>query len=55
MFDQIADAVAPRYRALVLGAAYTGLRWGELAGLRVPRVDFLRRRIDVAEVLTEGR
>src|SRR5262249_47906448 len=34
-------------------AAYTGLRWGELAGLRVERVDFLRRRIDVAEILVE--
>jgi len=51
--DAIADAIAPRYRALVLAAAYSGLRWGELAGLRVARVDFLRRRIDVAEVLVE--
>jgi integrase len=37
----------------VLTAAYTGLRWGELTGLRVRRVDFLRRRVDVAEVLVE--
>jgi integrase len=49
----IAESIEPRYRALVLTAAYTGLRWGELAGLRVRRVDFLRRRIDVAEVLVE--
>ena len=28
-----------RYRALVLVAAYGGLRWGELVGLRVRRVD----------------
>lgn len=28
----IAEAIEPRYRALVLTAAYTGLRWGELAG-----------------------
>ena len=49
----LADAIEPRYRALVLCAAYTGLRWGELAGLEVRRVDFLRRRIDVASVLIE--
>lgn len=36
---------------LVLGL--TGLRFGELAGLRVRRVDLLRRRIEVAESLTE--
>jgi integrase len=39
----------------VLVAAYTGLRWGELAGLRVQRVDLLHRRITVAEQLTETR
>jgi hypothetical protein len=27
----VADAIPPRFRALVLVAAYTGLRWGELA------------------------
>jgi integrase len=36
-------------------AAYTGLRWGELAGLRVRRVDLLHRRITVAEQLLEVR
>ena len=40
----LADAIPRRYRALVLVAAYTGLRWGELAGLRVKRVDLLHRR-----------
>lgn len=49
----LADAVPARYRALVLTAAYTGLRWGELAGLRVERLDFLRRRIEVTEILIE--
>jgi integrase len=29
----------PRYRALVLVAAFGGLRWGELVGLRRQRVD----------------
>jgi len=36
-------------------AAYTGLRWGELAGLCVRRVDLLHRRITVAEQLLEVR
>ena len=43
----LADAIPPRFRALVMVAAYTGLRWGELAGLRVKRVDLLHRRITV--------
>ena len=30
----LAEAIGPRYRALVLVAAYGGLRWGELVGLR---------------------
>jgi integrase len=51
----LADAIRPRFRALVLVAAYTGLRWGELAGLRVKRVDLLHRRIIVAEQLLEVR
>jgi integrase len=51
----VADAIPPRFRALVLVAAYTGLRWGELAGLRVKRVDLLHRQITVAEQLLEVR
>jgi integrase len=33
--------------------AYTGLRWGELAALRVGRVDMLRRRLRIEESVTE--
>jgi len=51
----LADAIPPRFRALVLVAAYTGLRWGELAGLRIRRVDLLHHRITVAEQLLEVR
>ena len=40
-------------RALVLVLGFCGLRWGELAALRVKRVDLLRRRITVAESVTE--
>jgi integrase len=49
----LAQAIDPRFRALVLVAAYAGLRWGELVGLRVKRVDLLHGRITVAEQATE--
>ena len=34
--------------------AVLGLRWGEVAGLRVGRVDLLRRTLKVAEQVTRG-
>jgi integrase len=49
----LAEVIDPRFRALVLVAAYAGLRWGELVGLRVKRVDLLHGRITVAEQATE--
>ena len=49
----LADAMPPQYRTLVLVAAYGGLRWGELAGLRRGRVDTLRGRIRVAETAVD--
>lgn len=39
-----------QYRAMIL-LAYTGLRWGECSGLKVKRVDLLRRRLTVARDL----
>jgi integrase len=44
-----------RHRALVLVAAYGGLRIWELAGLRRRRVDLLRGTVDVAEIVVEAR
>jgi integrase len=44
----IADAIAPRFCVLVLLAAFCGLRWGELIGLR-------RRDVDVASGLIRVR
>jgi integrase len=44
---RLADAVGPEYRALVLVAAFCGLRRGELGGLRWSDVNMLKRRIDV--------
>jgi integrase len=48
----LADACGPEYRLMVLFLAYTGVRWGEMAALRVHRLDFLRRRALVAESVT---
>ncbi|MBM4515237.1 tyrosine-type recombinase/integrase [Rhodococcus hoagii] len=31
---------AGRYKSLILLLSYTGLRWGEAAGLRVSDIDF---------------
>jgi integrase len=43
------------HRLVVLVLAYCGLRWGELAALRSSRVDLMRRRIEVADAVTEVR
>jgi len=51
--SELAVAIDPRFRALVLTAAYTGCRFGELAGLRQTNLDLLRRTLTVAETLTE--
>jgi integrase len=48
----LADA-AGRFRLAVLVLAYCGLRWSELAALRVCRVDLMRCRLDIAEAMTE--
>lgn len=50
---ELAAAVGPAWETLVYTAAYTGLRWGELAGLRPGRVDVGRRTITVVEQLNE--
>ena len=44
---ELADTVDPRYRALVLLAAYGGLRRGELFGLRRRHVDLARGLVTV--------
>lgn len=53
----LADAVPVRYRAAVIAAAGLGLRQGELFGLTVDRVDWLRRtvRIDRQLVCVTGQ
>ncbi|WP_137120927.1 tyrosine-type recombinase/integrase [Segeticoccus rhizosphaerae] len=50
--EALADA-AGEWRTVILTLSFCGLRWGELAALRVKRVDTMRRRITVAESVTE--
>ena len=49
----LADAVGPRWRALVLLAAFCGLRFGELAALTLGRLDLLHGTVTVAESVSE--
>jgi integrase len=49
----LADAIQPRFRALIFMAGYSGLRWGELAALRLERLDLLRGSVDVRESFSE--
>jgi integrase len=49
----LADAIEPRYRALVLTATFTGLRLGELRALKRRRLDLLHATLHVAEQMQE--
>jgi integrase len=50
---RLADAIAPRYRALVLLATFGNMRWGELAGLRRRYLDLDGQRVRVVETVYE--
>jgi integrase len=55
--DEVASLVAAhaeRWRAFVLIAAYGGLRFGEIVGLRFEHVDFFRRKLRVEEAIVES-
>ena len=52
--ELLAEAMPDRYQSLPIVAAYTGLRWGELAGLLVGNIDMLRRRLTVRTSLIEA-
>ena len=45
---------SPR-QALILTASYAGLRWDEITGLRIQRLDLLRRTLTVTEAASEVR
>ena len=50
----LAEAIDPQYAAMVLTAAYTGLRFSELRALRVDRFEALRRIVRVSSSLVES-
>lgn len=50
---ELADEIDPRYRALVLAAAYTGARFGELAALDLDHFEPLRRSIRIERTLSD--
>jgi integrase len=47
------DPVFDQYRLVVLVLAYCGLRWSEVAALRVHCIDVDRRRLRIREAVTE--
>jgi len=49
----VADEITPHYRTLVLFAAYTGMRAGEIAALQVKHVDLLRKRVTVERAVAD--
>jgi integrase len=51
----LAEATDQRYRALVLLAMFSSLRWGELGGLRRCDIDLDARTVRVARQLNEPR
>ena len=50
---RLAEAIEPRYRALILLATFGNLRWGELAGLRRRNLDLGNRIVRVVETVYE--
>ena len=50
----LADALGPDYGAMAYLGTVLGLRWGECAGLRVGRLDFLRSTVTIAEQISRG-
>ncbi|HEX7354012.1 MAG TPA: hypothetical protein VF288_04180 [Mycobacteriales bacterium] len=51
--ERVAAAIEPRYRVLVVLAAWSGLRWGELAALSRQRIDRLHGVIQVEESMIQ--
>jgi integrase len=49
----LAEAIEPRYRALVLTMAFTGVRVGEATALRIGDIDLAKGQLRVAESASE--
>jgi integrase len=52
--ERLVEAMPDRWRAFVLVAAYSSLRFSELVGLRVDRLELPRNRLRVEEKITEA-
>lgn len=52
--DSLDEELAEPWATLAVTLAYTGMRWGEAIGLHVERVDWLRRRVHVLDVIGQG-
>lgn len=52
--ERLAGELGPKHAAMAYLGAVLGLRWGECAGLRVGRIDFLRSTISITEQITRG-
>lgn len=51
--QRLAEAMPIEYRAMVYVGGVLGLRWSEVAGLRLGRIDFERRTLQVVETVAE--
>lgn len=51
--EALADAVGERWRPVLHVLAWTGLRWGEMAALRIRDVNFLRGRLLVQRAVVK--
>lgn len=51
---RLVEVTRPAYRAMVWLGAVLGMRWGEVAALRVESIDLLRRRLSVTETVGEA-
>jgi integrase len=51
--EKIASVIDQRYKAMVLLATWTGMRFGELAGLTRANLDILHKRVKVLQQLQE--
>jgi integrase len=49
----LAEAIGPRFRAFILAAAFTGLRWGELIALRRMDLDLANGSVSVHRSIAE--
>jgi integrase len=53
--ERLANAMPAEFRAMIYLTGVLGLRWSEVAGLKVGRLDLLRRKLTVAETLSAVR